>query len=96
MSTVDVSEYGLPVSRVSILASWLVRCRRRVAACWRMRDRVEAGVLDHIGNAVRAELMAASMAEGGDVWIVQMGVLVEGSIDWKVELVEVVGWGRPE
>ena len=78
------------------MARWGVRRRRRCAARWRMREREEGGVVDQVGNAVRAEAMAESMAVGVEVWIVQIGVLVEGLIDWKVEVVVVVGWGRPE
>lgn len=42
------------------------------------------GVLDHDGNADLADEMAESMDDWDDVWIVQTGLAVEGSIDWNV------------
>lgn len=43
------------------------------------------GVLDHDGNADLADEMAKSMDDGDDAWIVQTGLAVDGSTDWKVE-----------
>jgi predicted metal-dependent peptidase len=73
--------------------------------CWRRSFTAFNNILDlsgnvvedQAGNAFLAELMAASMSCGVDVWIVQVGVAVEGSIDWKVfEPLEGVGWAEPE
>jgi len=67
MSTVDVSENDLPVSRVSILASSSFRARRSETALSRILDLSMGGVLDHVGNADRAAEMAASIDDGDDV-----------------------------
>lgn len=61
MSTVDVSEKALPVSRVSIFASSSFRARSNETAFSKILDLSIGGVLDHVGNADRAAEMAASI-----------------------------------
>lgn len=84
MSTVLVSEKGLPVSWVSTLARSSLRARRRDTAFSRMRERTIGGVLDHEGNAAEAEEMAESMSAWEALWIEAMGAPVAGLIDSKV------------
>ncbi|KAG9784891.1 hypothetical protein KCU88_g2664, partial [Aureobasidium melanogenum] len=81
MSTVDVSENGLPVSSVSIRASSSLRDRRIDAAFSRIRDRSAAGVLAHDLNARFAARTDCSTSLADDVWIVHTGFDVEGSMD---------------
>jgi len=59
-----------------------------------MRERSIGGVEDQEGKADLAEAMAKSIEDGLEVWMVQVGLAVEGSTDWKVE-VEDVGCGLP-
>jgi hypothetical protein len=83
-STVEVSEKGLPVSRVSILASSSLRDRRSDTALCNMRARSIGGVLDHEGKADFAEEMAEFIDDCDEALIVQTGFPVEGSTDLKV------------
>lgn len=46
-----------------------------------MRERSSGEVLDHEGNALRADAMAASMSLWEEEWIVASGREVLGSID---------------
>jgi hypothetical protein len=95
MSTVEVSENGLPVSRVSILASSSFRERSSDTALCSIRARSIGGVLDQEGNAAFADATAESMSEGDEVWIVHVGFPVEGSIDLKVSFEDVEGCDFP-
>ena len=61
-----------------------------------MRERSIGVVLRHEGKASDADEMAESMSWGEEVWIVQVGLAVEGSIDWKVPEDLEAGCGRPE
>ncbi len=81
MSTVDVSEKGFPVSRVSIFASSSFRDRRMETALRRILERSTGGVLDHDGNADLADSMAESIDDGDEEWMVQTALPVEGSTD---------------
>ena len=72
-----------------------LRWRNRATARSRMRERSAGGVDDQEGKAFWAEVMAASIEEGEEVWSVQMGWAVEGSIVWKVDEPG-EGCGRPE
>lgn len=83
-STVEVSEKGLPVSSVSILASSSFLARRRATAFRSIRERSMGGVLAHDGNAFWAEEIAASISCCEEVCIVHVGWAVEGSMVWKV------------
>ena len=94
-STVDVSEKGLPVSRVSMRARSSLRSRRSLTALRRMRERSGRVVADQEAKAFLAEEMAALMEDSEELWIMQTGWAVEGSIDWKV-CDEEEGCGAPE
>lgn len=67
ISTVDVSEYGLPVDCVSIVASSCVRDLIIEAAFKRIRDRSIGGVDDQAGKALELDSTAASSAMLEDV-----------------------------
>src|SRR5690348_9352581 len=81
MSTVLVSENGLPVSSVSMRARLSLRERRMDAARSKMRERSMGGLLDHAGKAACAAAMAALMDVGEVVWMVQIAWPVDGSMD---------------
>ena len=49
-----------------------LRWRRRETARRRMRERSGGGVDDQEGKAFWADVMAASMEDVGEVWIVQI------------------------
>jgi len=80
MSTVEVSEYGLPVDCVSMMASCCVLERRISAALRRMRERSMGGVCDQDGNALVPAWTAASSVDWDDVYILATGCKVDGSI----------------
>lgn len=80
MSTVDVSEYGLPVDCVSITASSCVLERSSAAAVSKIFDRSTTGVDDQAGNAFFPACTAASRSDCVEVWIVAIGSSVDGSI----------------
>lgn len=69
ISTVEVSEYGLPVESVSMMESSWFLARRIAAAFRRILDRSTAGVDDHDGKAALPAAIASSNTFCDDVWI---------------------------